>query len=321
MSEKIPNFFLENPNEKWKPAEESAIVIVKKLEGALQIKDHDKVRDILSNPQYLRRLVLNRSPERGKGIVDVRNGFNWLFADKFGPETSLYSMSSEEIFNWLKEVGLPEYTLSNLNTAAYHLKDEKNFFLFLRVALDNENRIEDKTVIATVLHNLATWENMVTGDKEKALEKNKEALGIVRGTQDKALEAKITYGLTFNKDFKSKDSKKKSGDYEEYIQAFYKSGNDFDALQAMNEAAGAFIALAKNQKSPKEKDLHEENLGKVEKLLEKALTGAQELNYTNALVRIYRNLSEFHRIKGENNEANEYQVEANKIKRATGYRY
>ena len=57
--------YIEDPSLKWQLSEESSVELVSNLSEALKSEDSEEIREILKDPQRLRRMIIDRR-ERGK---------------------------------------------------------------------------------------------------------------------------------------------------------------------------------------------------------------------------------------------------------------
>ncbi|HPN96529.1 MAG TPA: hypothetical protein PLK35_02065 [Candidatus Moranbacteria bacterium] len=317
---KSPEFYIQNPAEKWKPApEQSSIELIGSLGENLKNKNLDEIKDILSDPQKIRSIVLDRR-EKGKGLISLRNSFDLLFGEKFGPEKNICSedIDSQEVFKWLSEADLPEHILNEMMGVAYHLKDHGRFFRLLTVISENEKKLKDKTVFARAIHDLSTWEGTAAKNPQMAIEHNKSALSSARELNDKVLEGKILFGLTYNKDLKPKE---KTEDYQKYVKHLEESGDEYDAARAMIEAANSYASITSIPGKGGVRRFLPDNIDKALVLANEALKRAEKLNYSNAILKSHQTLSNIYQAIGDKKSAENHQREANKIKRETGYRY
>lgn len=321
---KSPEYYIQNPNEKWKLSEESTIELVSSLDEAVKSKNSDEIKKILSDPQKVRKLLIDRSEKKGKNLIVLKNSFDQLFLERFGKEADIYSVSSEKMLDWIHNIGLPEYILNDMMAAAYHLKSEQSqqrFFRLLTIISENESRLRDKTVLPRALHDWASWESMARGNPQRAIDLNKNVLGSARVLEDKVLEQKALFGISYNKyAIGSINAKEKTRDFEKYAEKLSENGNEYDSINAIIEAASAYLSLARLQVSKKINSFRLDNLDKAEKMAQGALGKAKSLGYSNATIKASRVLSGIYKEMGELKQYQYHLREANKAKRKTGYR-
>lgn len=314
---KEQEFYTKNPAEKWKlPEERSSVEIVGDLNEALKSKNFNQIQEMLKDPQITREVLLDRR-EESNNLAVLRECFDSMLKERFGPQADIFTVESEKILDWIHDMKWPEYILSDMLSVAYHDNDRERFFKILTIISENEERLKDKTVFIIALHNLATWESSTNKNSENALEVNKGILNRAIDAQDKILETKIRYGIAHNKILKPKD---KVNDFEGFIKSFNEFGNKYDAIQAMNEASKSYLSLAQGQWG-NSRELKFENLAKAKKMAEEALEKAEKLNYSNAMYKANLVLADIYSEMKDKVRSGKYQKEAERLKKMIGYKY
>ncbi|MFO7807453.1 MAG: hypothetical protein R6V40_03470 [Candidatus Moraniibacteriota bacterium] len=306
----------------WKIDPEKTIEIYEKMPEALKNKDLDQVKEILSDPQGLRGVFLDREG-KNKNLIQVRNGFEMLFKESFGESADIYSVDGEKIVEWIHDLDLPETVLNEMMTIAFHLNDHKRFFRIFNIILEAEDGLQNESVKTKALHDLASWEDTVEKNPEKAIDINKQVVGHAKERKDIVLETKARFGLTTQKDLKPK---MKAEDFEQYVDRFKEQANEYDSIRSMEEAARAYFNLALNQKNVS-KGHYFNSLDKAESLAQNAAEEAHnfkqtnKIQFSNALYLAKDIMSQIYREKKEFERADELKREANKLKREIGYRH
>lgn len=299
-------------NKIWQAAKpEKVIDVVNDIPEALRNKNIDQIRDILSDPQILRGAIINRN-ENNKNLILLRDSFDMMFVEKFGKKEDLYFVDSKIILDWVHEIGWPENILNGMAATAFHLQDDRKFFRIINIIFENESRFENPSVVLMAMNDLASWQSAVEKNPNKAIGTNKEALGLVLESNDKVLETKIRFGMTYDKSLKPKD---KANDFENYLERFEDCGVEIEAVRAMIEAADAYANLAKGQWG-NSAQLKIKNLDKAEYLAQEALKKAYDLGgYTNAIIKAHKVLQKIYTEQGDQITAEKHKKEAENIEK------
>jgi hypothetical protein len=313
---KEQEFHIQHPTEKWKLDSRPSVEIMENLSEALKSKNFNQIKELLKNPQIARRILLDRR-EGSKNLVTLQDSFDLMFQERFGPKADIFTEESEKILDWVHDIEWPEYILTNMLDSAYHLKDFRRFFRILTIISENENRLKDKEVLLIAQHDLATWESTASGNPSGALKINKDILGQAIKLNDKTLETKIRYGVAHNKPLKPKE---KAGDFEKLAASFDESGDEYDAIRAMAEAAKAYLALAKGQWGDSKKNKFD-NLEKAQTIAEESLDRAEKLKYSNGMYHAHLALAGIYAEKKDKLQANDHQREVERLKKLIGYQY
>jgi hypothetical protein len=135
------------------------------------------------------------------------------------------------------------------------------------IIFENEDKLENKSIVAAAFHNVASWKASVDKNIEESFIYNKRALQAANEAGDEILAEKIRYGFTFNKDLKPKDKVKGFEDIAGGMEAL---NHEYDAMRARVEEALAHIELARRQKGTKQSLEREDNLGIALELIKAA---------------------------------------------------
>jgi len=268
--------------EKWiaRPPKE-VIEVVGSMPDALAEKNPSRIQEILKNPGLWRGVMLNRE-NNNQNLLLLQAGFDRMFEEEFGKTDDIYHVDSERVLDWIHKIGWPENILSEMINLSYHMRDELRFFRLINIVFSNENKFSDPSVYPRAMHDLATWQSMVEKNPSRAIETNKQVIGLSRGIGDQVLETKAGLGNVYNNSWKPKD---KIIAFEKYRKIFEENGDEVEAVRAMVEAANAYTALAQRQWEGSQK-IENDNLERAEFLAEEALKKSHELGgYTNAIVR------------------------------------
>ena len=246
-----------NKENSWEIHEnpEQTVEIVGSLEGALNSKNVDEVQKILQDPENLRSLIERRG-EKDSSHDLLEKGFNALFQEKFGP-IDIYHCQGSEVIDFIHEYNLPEQILIEYLGVAYHRRDKALLNRLKTIIFENEDQLENKSIVAAVLHNIASWKSSIDGNTAESLDFNKQALDAANKAKDLVLVEKIKYGFTYNKDLKPKDKAIGFSDIAERMEAL---DHKYDAMKARVDEALAHIELAKRQKNAKQSSERKDNL-------------------------------------------------------------
>ncbi|HLD30711.1 MAG TPA: hypothetical protein VJB41_00710 [Patescibacteria group bacterium] len=157
--------FIDDHSQKWILAPEESVELVASLDDALKSQNPDEVREILKDPQKLRRMILDRRKvdgKAGKNLVVLRDSFDFMFVHSF-KDKDFYSVESGDIVKWMKNEGLPEYLLNEMMATAFYLHDDRKFFRLSSIISENKDKFEDKTIFLRAMHDLASWESTAEG--------------------------------------------------------------------------------------------------------------------------------------------------------------
>jgi hypothetical protein len=180
------------------------------------------------------------------------------------------------------------------------------------------------------MHNLASWE-AVKFDQEssdKAIKINENVKEVSNYTGDKNYSLKAKYGIISNLNIKPK---KKAEIFLKIKEDFCESENSIDAIQAMNEAAKAYVSLAKNQLNmipdSKEKqgnvkimDLADENLELAKKIAKESLIKSIEIKYVNAEIKAREILSDIYFIMDDNKKSRSFKKKSDDLRKKFNYK-
>ncbi|MDO8241184.1 MAG: hypothetical protein Q7T51_04360 [Candidatus Moranbacteria bacterium] len=294
--------------EKWiaKPPKE-VIETVGSMPEALASKDLSRIQEILKNPGLWRGAMLNRE-NNNQNLLLLRAGFDRMFEEEFGKMDDIYYVDSGKVLDWIHKIGWPENILNEMIGLAYYTRDELRFFRLINIVFANENKFSDPSVYTRAMHDLATWQSMVEKNPNAAVETNKKVVGLAREIGDQVLEAKVGFGMTYNRVLKPKD---KAIAFEKYQKVFEENGDEIEAARAMNEAADAYTSLAERQLKESKKIIDFDNLDRAEFLALESLKKSHDLgSYTNAIIRAHKVLHRIYVLQGNLQKAEKYRNEA-----------
>lgn len=234
---------------------EQTLEIVQSLEGALGSKDVNQVQKILQDPENLRSLIQRRG-EKNLNYDLLEKGFYSLFQEKFGP-SDIFHQKGEDVIDFIHEYDLPEQILIEYLDLAFQRRDRALLNRLATIILENEEKINNKSIIAAVLHNIASWKASQEKNISEAVDYNKKALTAANSAGDEKLAEKIKYGLTFSKDLKPKD---KIRGFEQIVSTMEVLDHNYDAMRARIDEAIAHIELAKRQKNTKQDSERKDHL-------------------------------------------------------------
>jgi len=281
--------------QKWqlqKP--DNTIEKVSELEEALKSKSLDEIQKLLQEPDTLRSLVVRRG-EKSKNYKIFLDGFDLLVKEKFGPGENLMSMNGKDLIDFLHEVGLPEQILAEITDVAYNNRNKELFFKYLRIIFENEENLKDKEMFSRAQHNLASWEATVNKDFQKSININRKILEETQPFGREVLVQKAKFGLLHGKKLRSKD---KAKDFNEIAASMEKLGFFEGSVRAKQEAARAYLELAKNQTG----NLRYNNLDKAQVLALDSLKQSIDIKYPNAEINSRRILANIYSEMGKKKE-------------------
>ncbi len=284
---------------------EQTLEVVESLEGALGSKDTNQVQKILQDPKNLRSLIQRRG-EKNLNYDLLEKGFDSLFREKFGP-TNIYHCRGSEVIDFIHEYDLPEQILVEYLDLAFQRRDKTLLNRLATIIFDNEEKIDDKSIIATVLHNIASWKASQEKDPQKALDYNRQALETANRTGDSVLAEKIKYGLTFSKNLKPKDKIK---GFEEVASSMEALDHNYDAMRARIDEALAHIELARRQRQTKQESERKDHLDMALELIKAAHNYALLKKIPNLEVMSLDAFAEIYEEMGDKVKANRNQGKA-----------
>jgi hypothetical protein len=227
--------------------------------------------------------------------------------------SNLESIDERRLLEIIHRENIPESVLSDLVSIAYHARDEKLFYKLVGVVFENQDMLEDKTVLHYVKHHLASWKGVVEQNKKEAMSLNDE---VGEETDDRSLQAKAKYGRIFNSAIKIPE--KAVIFKKEIIPELEDAGNNKDAIRAKQELAHLNLQKAQNIWNNLSKKDQSEMIV-IDKLVEDVIQTSldtfgtlENQAYTNAEIRSYELLADAYdfRYKYTNNKKD---YEASKI--------
>lgn len=292
----------QNAEFNWKIHEnpEQTLEIVSSLEEALKSKDVDAVQKVLQDPENLRSLIQRRGQNSASHSL-LESSFSTLLEEKFGL-ADIYQRNGKEIIDFIHEYNLPEQILIEYLDVAFHKRDKILLNRLAAIIFENEEKLENKSIIAAALHNIASWKTMEENDPQESLNYNKRALEAAKGANDSKLIQKIKYGLTYTKDLKPKD---KILGFENVIAGMEALDHNYDAMKARVDEAFARIELARRQKGLKQQSERDNNLGIALELIKAAYNYSTLKKISNLEVMALEAFSKVYREMGDTEKANQ----------------
>jgi len=278
---------------------EQTVEIVASLDGALKSKDTGQVQKVLQDPKNLRSLIERRG-EKNLSHDLLKKSFDLLFQEKFGP-IDIFHCPGNKVIDFIHEYNLPEQVLIEYLDVAYHKRDKVLLNRLAAIIFENEDLLENKSIVPTLLHNIASWKSSIEGNTAESLDFNKQALTAADQANDDVLEEKIKFGLTFNKVLKPKDKAQGFADVAAKMEVL---DHKYDAMKARVDEALARIELAKRQKNNKQSLEREDNLGVALELIKAAYNYSTfkkisnlEVMALDAFARIYEEMGDAEKVK------------------------
>ncbi|MDA3840054.1 MAG: hypothetical protein PF572_03105 [Patescibacteria group bacterium] len=297
-------------SEKKTNKEGGALDIVTNLESFLAENKIDDIKKFLSDPLSRERLIYDRG-RKNKNQYLFLDSFNSFLEESSG--SNLESIDERRLLEIIHRENIPESVLSDLVSIAYHARDEKLFYKLVGVVFENQDMLEDKTVLHYVKHHLASWKGVVEQNKKEAMSLNDE---VGEETDDRSLQAKAKYGRIFNSAIKIPE--KAVIFKKEIIPELEDAGNNKDAIRAKQELAHLNLQKAQNIWNNLSKKDQSEMIV-IDKLVEDVIQTSldtfgtlENQAYTNAEIRSYELLADAYdfRYKYTNNKKD---YEASKI--------
>jgi hypothetical protein len=318
-----PNYKIHKPDD--------TIEIVGELDDALKSKDPGIVHKILEDSANWKSIYYRRT-ENLENFKMLEDAFDFLIERDlskldylYNEKANIYNVKSEDIIKWIHGTGFPEDVLNESLITAYHDRNERRFFRIYNIILDsdNENLLEDKNMVLKAQHAFASWQSSVVGGKNKEQAKNiNESIIDFDKTHenvDPVFAAKAEYGaINDNPGIKPRQ---KGDSFIKINERFKSLGDEFDSMQATNEAAKAYFELGKRQgqMGPKEQSNSEENIGLAKELALEALGKAIAQKYTNAEIKARETLGEIYAYVGDVEKSRSYSNKAGKMRKTYHY--
>jgi hypothetical protein len=277
---------------------ENTIEIVDNLESFLAENKIDDIKKFLSNSTIRSSLVYDRG-RKNKNQLLFLDSFNSIL-EKESSGDNLITIDGQRLIEIVHSNNIPEETLLDLVSIAYHIRDEKLFYkLINEVILENRDKFREQLIIDYAEHHLATWKGIVEMNKAEMLSMN----DIIKNrTEDENLRIKADYGRTFS----SENIKvpEKIGIFKDKILPGLENENNFrDAIRAKQEIATLYLVKAKNIKNNSGKnDISSKNeidnlVEEIIKISQETLDSSKEIAYSNAEIIAFRLLADVYEFR------------------------
>lgn len=279
-----------------------------KLKVAVEEKSIKAIRDIIASNVNCRSFIVRR----GKENLYIRfflEGF-LILANAISEGESL------DVLRVVHCYDLPEHIVIELMAAAYRMREGEFFKACEAAVFENKDLIIDKEVVPAIYHEMAAWSGEIEKDSQKAIEYNKQALGLARAGRFEIIELKIMFGLSYNKsrrDSNPLSQKERIGDFQNYKNRFRELGDDYDALRAEIEEARAIFNYSKTQNN------RLEFVDNALDLVKSAHAESRRIGYVNALIQAKELLAKIYMELNKKSMAERFEKEAANLRREYDY--